>query len=96
MANIRKALVGNRVYGGVRTSPNKGQVSAKGAQGYLKRELKKRKVMAGPSASAPMQQIQRPIVRPKGGDGKSDSRSNVAANNLKRMRKFKAVVGRRF
>lgn len=95
MANIRKALVGNRVYGGVRTSPNKGQVSAKGAQGYLKRELAKRK--RGPVGTTATGKISRPIVRPKGGDGKSDSRSGVAANFLHRMRtmsKFK--VRRKF
>lgn len=84
MANIRKALVGNRVYGGVRTSPNKGQVSAKGAQGYLKRELAKRRT--GPVGPV---KISRPIVRPKGRDGKSDSRSGVAATALRNMNKFK-------
>lgn len=86
MANFRKALLGKRVYAGVRTSPNKGQVSAKGAQGYLKRELRKRSV-----GKAPVK-IARPIVRPKGKDGKSDSRSGVAAVALRRMRKHK--VGR--
>lgn len=86
MANFRKALLGKRVYAGVRTSPNKGQVSAKGAQGYLKRELRKRSVGTSPV------KIARPIVRPKGKDGKSDSRSGVAAVALRRMRKHK--VGR--
>lgn len=88
MANIRKALLGKRVYAGVRTSPNKGQVSAKGAQGYLKRELRKRSVGKAPGPVT----IARPIVRPKGKDGKSDSRSGVAAVALRRMRKHK--VGR--
>lgn len=88
MANIRKALVGNRVYGGVRNSPNKGQVSAKGAQGYLKRELAKRR----PGPMGPVQ-VKNSIVRPKGRDGKSDSRSGVAAHALRRMNKFR--VGRK-
>lgn len=72
MATIRKAQTGNRVYRGVGTSPNVGQVSAKGAQGYIKRELRK-KARSG-------------IVRQVGGDGKSDSRSAVAAQALRRVR----------
>lgn len=72
MASIRKAQTGKRVYRGVSQSPNMGQVSAKGAQGYIKRELKK-KARSG-------------IVRQIGSDGKSDSRSAVAAMALRRMR----------
>jgi hypothetical protein len=45
-----------------------GTVSAKGAQGYLKREVKNRN--------------QGGVVRPVGRDGKSDSRSGVAARAL--------------
>lgn len=72
MVSMRTAQTGKRVYRGVGQSPNMGQVSAKGAQGYIKRELRK-KARAG-------------IVRQVGGDGKSDSRSAVAARALRRMR----------
>lgn len=67
MISRQKAQTGARVYRGVGQSPNMGQVSAKGAQGYLQREMRKN----GP---------QRPI----GNDGKSDSRSGVAAAALRR------------
>lgn len=67
MVSFNKAQTGSRVYRGVGTSPNLGQVSAKGAQGYLKREL--RKPQNG--------------VRPVGNDGKSDRRSGVAARALR-------------
>lgn len=67
MATMRQAQTGNRVYRGVGTSPNMGPVSAKGAQGYLQRELRK------PAAAT---------ARPVGSDGKSDSRSGVAARAL--------------
>ena len=70
MASLQKAQTGNRVYGGVSQSPNRGQVSAQGAQGYIKRELRNR------AASGPMRQV--------GGDGYSDSRSTVAARSLAR------------
>lgn len=72
MASIRKAQTGNRVYKGISQSPNVGQVSAKGSQGYIKRELRK-KARSG-------------VVRQIGGDGKSDSRSAVAALALRRMK----------
>lgn len=67
MVSFRQAQTGNRVYRGVGQSPNLGQVSAKGAQGYLKRELRK------PSKG----------VRPVGNDGQSDRRSGVAARALR-------------
>lgn len=67
MATFRQAQTGNRVYRGNSQSPNRGQVSGKGAQGYLQRELRKK----GP-------------VTPVGRDGKSDSRSGVAAAALRR------------
>jgi hypothetical protein len=63
---MRQAQTGNRVYRGVGTSPNMGPVSAKGAQGYIKRELNKPK-QGG---------------RPVGRDGKSDSRSGIAGRVL--------------
>lgn len=66
----RTLLTGKRVYNGVSTSPNKGQVSAKGAQGYIKREIRKKARKR----------------RPVGGDGQSDRRSAVAAMALRRMR----------
>lgn len=65
---MQKAQTGSRVYGGTTTSPNMGQVSAKGAQGYLKREMRNRN--------------QGGVVRPVGNDGKSDSRSGVAQRAL--------------
>lgn len=67
MVSFNKAQTGSRVYRGVGTSPNLGQVSARGAQGYLKRELNK------PQNG----------VRPVGNDGKSDRRSGVAARALR-------------
>lgn len=71
---ISKATIqtGKRVYNGVSQSPNRGQVSAKGAQGYIKRELRKKQKSG--------------VLRQVGSDGKSDSRSAVAALALKRMR----------
>lgn len=72
MTSIRKAQTGKRLYGGVSQSPNMGQVSAKGSQGYIKRELRKKRASG--------------VVRQVGGDGKSDSRSAVAALALRRMR----------
>lgn len=42
MVSFNKAQTGARVYAGARTAPNKGPVSAAGAQGYLKRELAKK------------------------------------------------------
>lgn len=80
--SIRKALTGNRVYKGGTTAPNKGAVSAKGANGYVQRELRKRK-MASPKRPGG---IARPLVSPKGSDGKSDRRSRVAAMSLQRLR----------
>lgn len=68
MATSTQALTGNRVYGGVSNSPNRGAVSAAGAKGYIQRELKKN---AG-------------IATPVGRDGKSDSRSTVASRALNR------------
>lgn len=65
---MQKAQTGSRVYGGTSTSPNRGQVSAKGAQGYLQREMRNRN--------------QGGVVRPVGNDGKSDSRSGVAQRAL--------------
>lgn len=73
MVSMRVAQTGKRRYkGGITQSPNTGQVSASGAQGYIKRELRK-KARAG-------------VVRQIGGDGKSDRRSAVAAIALRRMR----------
>lgn len=69
MTTFRQAQTGNRVYRGVGQSPNMGQVSAQGAQGYLKRELRNRN--------------QGGVVRPVGNDGKSDSRSGAAARALR-------------
>lgn len=68
MASLQRAQTGNRVYGGVGQSPNRGQVSARGAQGYLQRELGNRN--------------QGGVRNPVGRDGKSDSRSGVASRAL--------------
>lgn len=76
MVSMQKAQTGARVYRGVGQSPNMGQVSAKGAQGYIQREQRKN----GP-------------VRPIGRDGKSNSRSGVAAAALKRQGKTATVRG---
>lgn len=70
MATFRQAQTGNRVYQGARQAPNKGPVSAAGAQGYLQREIQNRN---------------KGTARPVGGDGKSDSRSGVAAKALNRL-----------
>ena len=72
MLSTQKAQTGSRVYRGTSTTPNRGQVSAKGAQGYIKRELSK-KNQAG-------------VQRRVGGDGKSDNRSAVAAKAMERRR----------
>ena len=80
MAGFNQAQTGNRVYGAGGRAPNMGQVSAKGAQGYLAREQRKSRNGA--------------VTRPIGSDGKSDSRSGVAANALKRqMKTTSAPVG---
>jgi hypothetical protein len=75
VVSLQQAQTGNRVYGGVSQSPNRGQVSAFGAQGYIKRELRN-KNRAG-------------VVRQIGRDGKSDNRSTVASQALMRQRKKK-------
>lgn len=73
MLSRHQAQVGNTIYGGVTQAPNQGQVSALGAQGYIKRELRNKKRSG--------------VLRQVGKDGKSDSRSAVAASALGRMRK---------
>lgn len=78
MFSTQQAQTGNRVYGGTSQAPNRGQVSAAGAQGYIKRELRNKK-RAG---------VQRRI----GGDGQSDNRSAVAAQALKRTQQTKKVI----
>ena len=72
MLSKQKAQTGKRVYGGTSQSPNRGQVSARGAQGYIKREVSKKK-QAG-------------VKRRVGGDGKSDNRSAVVAKALQRRK----------
>lgn len=67
MVTQRQAQTGNRVYRGTGQAPNRGQVSAQGAQGYIKRELNRN---------------QGGVVQPVGRDGKSDSRSGVASRAL--------------
>lgn len=79
MSSIQKAQTGNRVYNGAGTSPNKGQVSAKGAQGYIQRELRNKNDLNQKRQSGVA------AANPKGSDGKSDSRSAVAAKSLSRM-----------
>jgi hypothetical protein len=60
------------VYGGGSFAPNRGAVSAQGAQGYLRREIKKQNT--GPFGG----------VSAVGRDGQSNTRSGVAQNILKR------------
>lgn len=82
MLSVNKALVGKRVYRGASQSPNKGQVSAKGAQGYLQRELRNKAALRNKRQRGAM------MGNPKGRDGKSDMRSGVASMALNR-----AMVG---
>lgn len=71
MLSRNKALTGKRTYGfGTRQAPNRGQVSAKGAQGYMRREL---------NGNNGMKRRRRPN---HGADGKSDRRSGVAQKAL--------------
>lgn len=122
MVSANKALTGKRVYKGVSQSPNVGQVSAKGSQGYIKRELRKKnnlqskrlggtkppikpKPMFKPAPVPQKPMFKHPpkaaqasllkqaaianrpsFARPVGRDGKSDSRSAVAAKALNRMK----------
>ena len=79
MSSIQKAQTGKRVYNGAGTSPNKGQVSAKGAQGYIQRELRNKNDLNQKRQSGMA------AANPKGSDGQSDSRSAVAAKSLARM-----------
>ena len=67
--SMATASTGKTVYGNGSYAPNRGQVSAQGAQGYLQRELAKG----------------RNVVSPVGRDGMSDQRSGVAATALKRV-----------
>lgn len=75
MATSTQALTGNRVYGGHTQSPNRGAVSARGAQGYVRREMVKN----------------RGIATPVGSDGQSDSRSTVASRALSRQQALTAA-----
>lgn len=71
MLSQQKAQTGARVYMGARMSPNRGQVSRSGANGYIQRELRN-KARSG-------------VITPVGRDGKSDNRSAVAAMALRRQ-----------
>lgn len=72
MVTFNQAQTGNVVYGAGGTAPNRGQVSAAGAQGYIQRELNN--------------QAKAGVVSQKGADGLSDRRSTVAAQSLNRMK----------
>lgn len=78
MVSFQKAQTGARVYLGARQSPNRGQVSSQGAQGYIQRELRNKNSLQQGRLGG------RPLATPVGSDGKSDSRSAVAAQALKR------------
>lgn len=80
MFSRQQAQTGKRVYGGISQAPNRGQVSAAGAQGYIKRELRN-KNRSG-------------VLRRIGGDGQSDNRSAVAAQALARQKKGGPIRGR--
>lgn len=62
MLSTQQALRGRVVYGNGSLAPNKGRVSAAGAQGYIQREVAKR----------------RQAMSPVGKDGQSDRRSGIA------------------
>jgi hypothetical protein len=77
MVSFRQAQTGSRVYNGAGTAPNRGRVSAQGAQGYIQRELNKN------NQQNAARQGGRPVNQ-RGPDGKSDSRSTTAAAALSR------------
>lgn len=79
MLSRNTALMGKRVYRGAGQAPNRGQVSAKGAQGYIRRELNKK------NGRNKARQQNKPVGQLKGRDGKSDTRSAVAAKALGRQ-----------
>jgi hypothetical protein len=70
MVSLQQAQTGKRVYNGLSQAPNRGRVSANGAQGYIQREMRNAQ-NAGP-------------LRQQGNDGFSDSRSTTAAQALRR------------
>ncbi len=67
--SVQQNLRGRPVYGNGSYAPNRGQVSANGAQGYIRREIAKQNktVQQGPYSTQPV-----------GRDGQSDRRSGVA------------------
>ena len=79
MVTFNKAMTGNRVYRGAGQSPNTGQVSAQGAQGYIQREMRNKQQVANG------RQMGNITPRPVGSDGQSDNRSTVAAQALQRQ-----------
>lgn len=83
MVNMSQGLQGKNVYGSGSFAPTKGRVSAKGAQGYLKREINNNRGNVGVHGGA--QRV--------GGDGESDTRSGVAAAALGRQKNASTGVG---
>lgn len=83
MVSLPKAQTGMRRYAsGFSKSPNKGPVSAKGAQGYIKREIANKQRLSRPVIGNTGFNGGRPVVSPKGRDGQSDRRSGLAAKVL--------------
>lgn len=88
MVSEKKALTGNRVYRMGSYAPTRG---TNNPTGYLKRELKKRGGKATPAKKAQPLARKEPIkkavpqkhgISQTGGDGKSDTRSGLAAKML--------------
>lgn len=86
---VNTALLGKRVYKGAGQAPNRGQVSGKGAQGYLQRELRKKQTFNASRLGRP----NRPMGNPRGSDGQSDNRSGIAAQALNRRLGGRPIVG---
>ena len=69
MLTRNQASTGKTVYGGGSFAPNRGQVSAKGAEGYVKREMANQAKSGNRVFSAVSTTVR---------EGKSDTRSGVA------------------
>ncbi len=81
MAGFHQFSAGRKVYDNGSYAPTRGPVSAQGAQGYLKRELKNRNQGNQGTYGG---------VSKVGSDGQSDTRSGVAAQALQRSTKTAA------
>lgn len=87
MYGAQQSLTGKRVYGSGSFAPTRGQVSAQGAQGYLRRNLAqraKKAIMPRPGFNGI--EGNRVGAMRIGADGKSDTRSGVASAALARLK----------